>query len=187
MQAPTSQASPSWDEIFKTIGYQFAQRGRLIARRTLAIIFPSLIIVGYINFILRANSFFSEELTRNLLLYGILGVVVALPFTIAFMSIFKIEQAVWLDSYFDGKNLTQDKSWKISKCLFVHWTYLQFKLFYRYYIWIWISIPIFLTAWVYLFFGTGTIFSEGVAITLSWILDTLYFIGVILWFRYLKL
>jgi hypothetical protein len=37
------------------------------------------------------------------------------------VAISKIEQVVWLDSYFDGKKLTPQESWKIAKKLYVPW------------------------------------------------------------------
>jgi hypothetical protein len=103
------------------------------------------------------------------------------------VAISKIEQVVWLDSYFDGKKLTPQESWKIAKKLYVPWGKLQIKLFFRYYVWIIISaIASVVIVWNILLKFIDFI-SESTLLTLSAIMVAIIGISLILITRYVKI
>ncbi len=138
--------SPSWTEIFKEIGIQLKTRSGLLTRRVLWISSPALLFLLILRIIAGLPNFrswlqgFDMSLQIDMVYTGTLVLVVLVISTIIMTAISKIEQTVWLDSYFDGKNLTPQESWKIAKRLYIPWCKLQSKLFFRYYVWIVVTI-----------------------------------------------
>jgi len=145
MEGPTP-TSPSWNEIFREIGIQMNKRSGLLTQRVLWISAPALVFFFLIRLISNIPS--TSSWLRGLdvsdqieIVYLMTASVIILAITtMVTMAISKVEQTIWLDSYFDSKNLTPQESWKIAKKLYFPWGYLQRKLFYRYYIWIILSI-----------------------------------------------
>jgi hypothetical protein len=136
----TEFVDPSWNEIFTEIGKQLHTRTGLLTKRVLFISIPALVVFFVVQLIVRLVQFKGIDdlfilLSAESFIWGTLAVIVVLFTTIILMSILKIEQAVWLDSHFDGRKLTPEESWRIAKKLYWASSYLQFKLFYRYYIW----------------------------------------------------
>ena len=63
-------------------------------------------------------------------------------------AIFAIEKIVWIDSYFDNKNLDSKTSWKIAQKLLPSATMLVSMTFLRFYLW----IPLFYGSLFYFYF-----------------------------------
>lgn len=191
-------SSPSWNEIFQEIGKQLHLRSGLLAKRVLLISAPALIVLFVIQLLARlfqVSQWFNQpdeafiQFSIQAILWGSIAVVVVLFVTIILMSILKIEQAIWLDSYFDGRKLTPQESWRIAKKLYWSWSYLQFKIFYRYYLWIWLSVLGTFSLWVYLFIFSD--FSKSASAELIGISSVVFIIGLgvafIVWNRYFKI
>ncbi|OGE79722.1 MAG: hypothetical protein A2660_01530 [Candidatus Doudnabacteria bacterium RIFCSPHIGHO2_01_FULL_45_18] len=137
MQVDKEQLNPTWNLIFQEIGKQLHDRSGLLAKRVLLIFIPALVIIFLIQLLARISTQSSfGSISIQLFVSGVLTVVVVLFITAILNSILKIEQVIWLDSYFDGKNLTPKESWRIARKLYWAWSYVQFKLFYRYYLWV---------------------------------------------------
>lgn len=115
------QTNPSWNEVFKEIGTQLNRRSSLLSKRILWIISPIIIFFLIIQLIMNMPE--TSSWLRNLnmsaqldMVYLITAVIIVLAITtIIAMTLSKIEQTIWLDSYFDGKNLTPQESWNIAK------------------------------------------------------------------------
>lgn len=141
MEVNKEQPNPTWNIIFQEIGKQLHARSGLLAKRVLLISIPALIIIFLIQLFARTSTQSSfGNISIQLFISGVLTVVVVLFITVILNSILKIEQVIWLDSYFDGKNLTPKESWRIARKLYWAWSYLQFKLFYRYYLWVTLAV-----------------------------------------------
>jgi hypothetical protein len=63
--------------------------------------------------------------------------------------IFRIEKLIWIDSYFDRRNLTPEQSWKIARKLFVPNLKLFAAIFLRY------LLPVILSVFIGIFFIFG--------------------------------
>lgn len=194
----STYSSPSWNEIFQEIGRQLRLRSGLLTKRVLLISAPALAVLFLVQLITRLSNvsqWFANpdealvQFSIQAILWGSIAIIIVVFITIIFTSILKIEQAIWLDSYYDGKKLTPQESWKIAKKLYFAWSYLQFKLFYRYYLWVWLSIFGSLFLWVYIF--TISDFVNFISPGLIGLLFVVFIIGsgaaLVLWSRYLKI
>ncbi len=190
-----NSTNPSWDEIFQEIGKQLRTRSGLLAKRVFKISFPTLVALFLILFFGKLTQFNvnpSEAFIQfqiSSILWGSIILVAILTFTIIYVAILKIEQAIWLDSYFDKVNLTPEESQRISKRLYGGWRSLQYRIFCKYYIWVILTIAAILYAWIYIIVISdfGRSLSPAFTQTLS---STLFIgggIGIVSWVRYLKI
>jgi hypothetical protein len=190
-----SQGSPSWNEIFKEIGVQLKNRSSLLIKRVLLISLPAFIFFILIRYLV--NSSGDSSLMRGFNTFSELEIVYLFTWTVIFIvivqiitnALFKIEQTIWLDSYFDGKNLTPKESWRIAKKLYFPWVQLQWILFYRYYMWVILSgiTLFFLWSYVFIFSGLGSSLSENVTFITSILYLIISGIVLVIWTRYLKI
>ena len=190
-----NSTSPSWDEIFQEIGKQLRARSELLTKRVLKISLPALAILFLIQLFGRLSQFNTNpseaflQLQISSILFGSITLVIVIVFMIIFMTIFKIEEAIWLDSYFDKVNLTPEESQRISKRLYGGWCSLQYKIFYRYYLWVILAIVALLYSWIYIIVISD--FGKSLPPEFTQILSSTLFIGggigIIFWIRYLKI
>lgn len=196
MQAENQNiTSPSWDEIFQEIGKQLQTRSGLLVKRVLKISLPALAILFLIQLFGRLTQFNTNpseaflQLEISSILWGSIALIVIIVFTIVYVAILKIEEAIWLDSYFDEVNLTPEESQRISNKLYGGWCSLQYKIFYRYYLWVILTIVALLYSWIYIIVILG--FGRSLSPEFTQILSSILFIGggigIILWVRYLKI
>lgn len=191
-------SDPSWNEIFQEIGKQLHVRSGLLTKRVLLTSAPALIILFIIQLfaqLSKTSSWFSQpndafdQLSIQVIFWGTLSVIIVLFITVILMSILKIEQIIWLNSYFDGKKLTPQESWRIARKLYWAWSYLQFKLFYRYYLWVVLSAVGSFVLWSYCFIFSdfAKFFSSGLVGFLSAVFIIIIGIGLVVWNRFLKI
>jgi hypothetical protein len=154
----------------------------------LIISIPALVILFALQLIFRLAGFIQIDYFIQFWVWGTLAVIVVLFISIILMSILKIEQAIWLDSHFDGKQLTPQESWRIAKKLYWAWSYLQFKLFYRYYLW---TVLLIVAGFV---FGGYLIANSELLNTTSQLVGVVIFlyifalcVSTLVWSRYLKI
>ncbi len=187
---------PTWTEIFQNIGVQLHKRSGMLAKRVLrssalglASIFIISLFVRLFDLGIFEKIFFNDSnfIGVPIILYGTISLIVIIIITIVLMTLVKIEQFIWLNSYFDGKNLSAGESWKIAKKLYWDWSYFQFKLFYRYYFWVILAALIFLSSWFYLFVFSSFAKSSGFIAILSPLVFIGGFVGLVLWQRYIKI
>jgi len=127
---------PTYKDLFQNINSQLSQRAGLLAKRVLLVGWPALIFI-VLDSIFKFNNQTSFSILFFILIYAvILG------------HIFSTEKIIWIDSYFDGKNLQPKESFLIAKKLFWPTTSLRFLLFFRYFLFpfiLYVSLwPIFL-------------------------------------------
>ncbi|MFA6295230.1 MAG: hypothetical protein WC666_02275 [Candidatus Paceibacterota bacterium] len=134
---------PTYRQLLEEMGKQLNKRKFLLARRIFLVVWPYLLLIvsGYI-----LNSFYDMEgfIREHLISFFVCLVVyllLAVIYTIIVRFVLTIEKQIWVDSYFDNKNLEPKDSWRIARKLF--WPGLVFRLniFWRYYF-----LPIALTA-----------------------------------------
>jgi len=126
---------PSYHEIFAEIGRQFQARKTLLFKRVLLIVWPFLLLV-IVQYILKNSSYYSTLNAAQQLefFWGIFAYVfVSLIYTSTVSFIFTIEKQIWLDSFFDKKNLTSAQSWRIAWRLFWPALWFRFRLWFRYF------------------------------------------------------
>ncbi len=187
--------SPSWNEIFKEIGIQMNKRSGLLTKRVLLISAPVLVLFFIFRLIINVpmTSSWLKALDMSYqleIVYMVTAFIVILAvLTMISTAISKVEQTIWLDSYFDGKNLTPQESWKIAKKLYFPWNNLQSKLFFRYYIWIILSIIAVFVFGIYVFVVSnfGRTLPENVTMIAWSSYIIISGISLVVWTRYLKI
>lgn len=146
----------SYGDIIKTISEQISSRKGILISRSLIVAMPLVI-----AFILLTSG---EDILPNgsseftiQLYYAVTAilVVVGALWTVVMSRIFRVERAIWIDSYFDGVDLTNKQSWKIARRLFWPNVILSLNVFLRYYLW----IPI---LWIVITIGIGGLISAGI-------------------------
>ncbi|MES2470876.1 MAG: hypothetical protein V4526_01430 [Patescibacteria group bacterium] len=119
---------PTYKEMLEEIGRQLKERKKSILKRSLLISWPFILLIaasylfeGAVNF----KAFTSEQMVwaiGGLIAY----VVLAIIYSGIVRFIFEIEKQIWIDSYFDKKNLDLKQSWMLAKKLF--WSAFKFRL-----------------------------------------------------------
>ena len=126
---------PSYHEIFAEIGRQFQARKALLFKRVLLITWPVLLfLIG--GYFMKNSSFYSTLTDPQRLKFAwFVGVyvVLAMLYTAIVSFVFTIEKQIWLDSFFDKKNLTSKQSWKIAGRLFWPALWFRIRLWFRYF------------------------------------------------------
>ncbi|KKP80362.1 MAG: hypothetical protein A2271_04775 [Candidatus Moranbacteria bacterium RIFOXYA12_FULL_35_19] len=134
---------PTYAEVLRELGDQINLRKWIILKRSLLLIWP--VLVGSVTLVI-GNSLYNEGvLTRESPLF--IGGIILLCFWAIFIvfygaimrHIFEIEKRIWVDSFFDKKNIEPNISWKISQKIFWPVFIFRFKIFARYYF-----LPVFL-------------------------------------------
>lgn len=128
--------TPTYKEIIKEIGAQIIARKKLLLLRTGMIIWPVLlaIILGY-----GANSFYGEQYLEQVIFSfpNILYIIAYIVLAIIYMSIvgfiFEIEKRIWIDSFFDKKEISGKVSWGLAKKLLWPAIIFRFNIFFKYY------------------------------------------------------
>lgn len=137
---------PSYLNIIKEIGVQLNYRKKIIFRRVISLIFLPLtiwlvVLVLFVLIVLNSSSVGEGGTTNNdtwffyflalILLWTILLFFYNL---VVVKTIFRVEKLIWLDSYFDKKNLQPEESWHIAKKLFLPTLKLALQLLLRFYL-----------------------------------------------------
>ena len=195
MNGDPTPTSPSWSEIFREIGIQMNRRSGLLTKHVLWISAPALIfflIIRLIGSIPSTSSWLrglDVSAQVEIVYLWTASIIVLAISTIITMALSTIEQTIWLDSYFDGKNLTPQESWKIAKKLYFPLGYLQRKLFYRYYIWIILSILAVFVIGIYVFVVSdfGRMLPENITMIAWSSYIIISGIALVVWTRYLKI
>lgn len=122
-------------KIFEEIGQQLKLRKSSLFKRTLIIVCPYLllIVVSYIFNLIYIFDSLSSEQRANYYGYIIVYLIMSAIWSQTIRFIFKIEKQIWVDSFFDKKNLEPSESWKIAKKLFWPALFFRMKLWLQYY------------------------------------------------------
>ena len=138
MNQEIKTSPPGYGEIIQEIGKQLRSRKKDFLKRIILISWP----VPTIFAIFKLKNYLSEINIINLseqhnflflIIIGILAIVVI--FYYYFLSaIFAIEKRVWIDSYFDNRNLDSKTSWKTAKKILPSAAMLTLMTFLRFYL-----------------------------------------------------
>jgi hypothetical protein len=166
---PTPQPSlpPTYKELLKAMGEQLKSRKSALMKRALLIIWPYLLLLvgGYLfNQVINFNTL-PQQSRAAIALFVVVYVIFSVIYSIIVGFVFEIEKRIWVDSFFDQKNLSLEESWRISKKLFWPAVVYRFKISLYFYI-----IPIFgslaaIAALVALFIYSGTYDSATIGLT----------------------
>lgn len=122
-----SNMLPGYKEIFTEIGKQLSLRKTTMIKRIFLITWPILLFIianYFINAVYDFDTFTPEQFSvylKFVLPYLVLSII----YTIVIRFIFRIEKQIWIDSFFDKKDLKPSESWKISMKLF--WPVFSFR------------------------------------------------------------
>ncbi len=128
--------TPTYTEIIKQIGAQISARKKLLFLRTLAIMWPVLlaIIIGYGAVHVYGQDYVEQVvLTFPYIIYIAAYIVLAIIYMWVVGFIFEIEKRIWIDSFFDKREISSAKSWNISKKLLWPAIVFRFNIFFKYY------------------------------------------------------
>jgi hypothetical protein len=134
------------DSTLKVVWSQLGSRKWLIIKRTLMLALPAVFLLAPV---ILTGIFLAEK-------YGTAGYKFPFPFflipiifsvlillTIIYGvivgTIFKLEKHIWLDSFFDGKNLTPRESWSMAKHLWFSYFIMNLRIIFKYYF-IWLLV-----------------------------------------------
>lgn len=124
----------SYKEILLEIGKHLRQRKGLIVRRVLSFGWPALVLMGLLIHLGINSEYMSEAEIFEFAKYLVGWLVFCYIYVGIGASIFAIEKRVWVDSYFDGKDLTPTESWRIARRLLLPVAYFWLMVIIRYYL-----------------------------------------------------
>ncbi|MBI2410155.1 hypothetical protein HYV30_03910 [Candidatus Kaiserbacteria bacterium] len=180
-----------WGDIFENIGVQLHRRSGMLVRKVLwasAFGFAAVFVLSLMSQLLSFDVLYQSGMINiSSLVYGLVILIVVIIITSILMTLVKIEQVVWLNSYFEGKDLTPKESRTIAVRLFGGWIQLQFRLFYRYYLWPLAAAVATVVSWLYIFAVSKWVRDPDAVAILSTVMFIGGLVGIVLWQRYLKL
>lgn len=129
--------TPTYTQLFEEIGTQIKLRKRSLFNRTFLISWPFIVFAIIIFLIRQFNPNVRVEeilFSQTYLLASIGYIICAFLYGMIISFIFEIEKRIWIDSYFDKKELNPKESWSIAKKLF--WPAFKLRLYIaiRYYL-----------------------------------------------------
>lgn len=134
----------TYTEIFAEISRQISARKKDLLQRTLLVTWPFIlciiIVYAYKQVTGQTMDVWLYSSITNMIITGVVFFSVFV-YTAIVSSILRIEKMIWIDSFFDKKNLTVKESFTISRKLFWPFLKLSFIIFFRYYLWIWVLLP----------------------------------------------
>jgi hypothetical protein len=123
-----SNMLPTYKEIFVEIGKQLKLRKATLVKRIFLITWPLLLFV-VVNYILNLTFDFESFTTEQWLFYlkfALPYLLLSAIYTVTVRFIFRIEKQIWIDSFFDKRDLKPSDSWRISMKLF--WPAFSFRI-----------------------------------------------------------
>jgi hypothetical protein len=179
----------SYKEMLTAMGERLNERKPLLLKRVLLMQWPFLLLIPFI-YIFQEREYYKTLSTENAFLYG--GIFVGYLLLAAIYSVivsftFEIEKQIWIDSYFDNRDLDQSQSWRIARALFWPAFVFRLKISLRYYF---LPIGTALIAIAALCYGTFTMTNDvtvqsNLTIAVS-ITGLVVFIGLALYGYYIK-
>jgi hypothetical protein len=129
--------TPTYKEIIKEIGTQIGARKKLLILRTLMIMWPVLlaIIVGYVSTNIYGQDYI-EQLVFSIpnIFYIMAYIIIAIVYMSIIGFVFEIEKRIWIDSFFDKREISGKASWGLAKKLLWPAIVFRFNLFLKYYL-----------------------------------------------------
>lgn len=130
---------PTYKQMLQEIGKQLNLRKSLLLKRTLFISWPGLVLVALIwGWTKLDDAGMLDRVPETAIVPIMIAGGAFLLFAIVYMVIagfmFEIEKQIWIDSYFDKKELAPKQSWKIAKKLFWPAFRLRVRIAWNYYL-----------------------------------------------------
>lgn len=129
MENQINPPMPNYREILQEIGRQLKNRKKVLIKRILTILWPIFVIIFLLYFMKDLARLFGGA---NFFYIFILWLVFSVIYIVIIRIIFHTEKIIWVNSYFDGKNIESRTSWHIAKKLFWPSAWLWIQLFIRF-------------------------------------------------------
>ncbi len=175
----------TYREMVREAGRQLNLRKKALAWRSLFIIWPTMVAFILIFYFARLGGKEFLQAHPDYVIPAVIGffiwVFFAIFYYVIITSIFAIEKRIWLDSFFDQRNLNPKDSWHIARKLFWPVFVLWLQMLLRFYLLPFIFYSVFVVAYVYF----GADFSIPPVISISIISGGL--LALIIYFYYLKI
>lgn len=152
----------TYKEIISTIGAQLNLRKKTLMWRTFIIVWPALLAIGigYLGVQAMGKEAFTSLLLSAPYIYvAVTYVIFALIYSWFFTFVFETEKNIWIDSFFDKRELTPDQSSKISKKLFKQTIHFRVRMFFKYQLLIQLLVLLFIASIIFVFTKGATILS----------------------------
>lgn len=132
----TATVPPTYKQLLEEMGKQLSQRKSALLKRVLLITWPFILLIVAIYALEEIYDFknFSDEQAFWAMSSFVVYLFLALVYSAIVKFIFEIEKRIWIDSYFDHKNLSLSQSWRIAKKLFWKAFVFRFKVYLQYYL-----------------------------------------------------
>lgn len=128
MSESTAHLPPTYKQMFEEMGKHIGQRKKLLLERAALITWP-LILLSLLSSAFKDVPVLGAIRDNNPMAFGVVFIpliLAAILYVWVCTFIFHIEKCIWIDSYFDQKNLEPKDSWRIAKKLF--WPGFRFGL-----------------------------------------------------------
>jgi hypothetical protein len=133
--------STNYKDLMVEAGKQLGLRKKDIFKRVILTTWPMIIFglaVVLTSFYYQSH----QDIWNDYALLVYVGIfcwaVFAILYGAVIRTIFSMEKRIWIDSFFDGKNLSSSQSWHIATKLFFPSIIFRIKLFIRYYAIVWV-------------------------------------------------
>ena len=128
---------PSYNDVIDEIVIQIKSRSKDILKRAFVVVWPYLIlfliVLAYIFSGVRESVNNYPSLLIIFLLCFALWFLFSIVYSTVIRVLFELEKVIWIDSYFDKKNLNSKKSLLIARRLFWSAAGKKIQLFFQYY------------------------------------------------------
>lgn len=178
----------SYKELLREAGRQLSSRKKILFRRVFFLAWPGMVMVVLLFIwreLIQGKILFegSPWLIPSLIFLGV-WLVFTLFYYAIFSSIFAIEKRIWLDSYFDQRNLNPKDSWRIAKKLLWPAIRIVGQIIIRFYL---LPFTIYLFLLVVFVYYFGVISNIQIPPVLSIIIISGGLLALVIYFYYLKI
>jgi hypothetical protein len=187
MEKEISPTLVTYREMIREAGRQLGLRKKTLAWRSLFIIWPTMIAFILLFYFAKLGGKEFLQTHPDYTIPAVIGFFVWIFFAIFYYviitSIFAVEKRIWLDSFFDQKNINPKDSWHIAKKLFWAVFSVCLKMLLRFYLLPFLFYIIFITAFIY--FGANL--SQQIPPVASISIVSGGLLALIIYFYYLKI
>ena len=170
------QYLPNYKQIFQEIGKQLSNRKKDLVKRIFIILWPGLILILFLFFFKNLAQLFGAAIVFYFFIFWLTLVLI---YMIIIRIILHTEKIIWIDSYFDGKNIDSKVSWRIAKKLFFPSLAMWMQIFFRF-----LLFPILMMFFFYFLFDIAPTTIKDFALIAYFIFS---FIAIIYIYYYIRI
>lgn len=144
---------PTYKETLIEIRKQLKNRNNILFKRIILISWPIIVLVFFyelLSSLINFNIFDNLKIPMAFIYFAIFFYFFTIIYYYIVSVLVAIEKRIWLDSYFDKKNLNSKESWNLALKLFFPVLKIAFIVFFRYLLLPILSYPLYLYFFYYL-------------------------------------